>query len=759
MIPNLRSPYLAHGIGLNICVEYINDTELIENCQSFVDSSCEYDDPAAIDILIVSQNVSPNCAQNSGRASSIPGDRGYGFWTLDGFVIKHELAHLLGLRHLNTDFGCFLRDGNNDIVFVNGIAQTTGAGDEVADTPPAREITVNSAGQFLGYLSCGVQPCIDCEPDWTLYADECGIPFSQDHDIENVFYNNIMSSVQAVNGCTEPTDEFTSGQATRMRGFLNTSMSRFTTGSPETCPFSSFIATDVTTPSFWQGIIELNQSITISSDLTIEGGNLIAQELGEIIVAPGGSLTVINSDLSTAECNTLWSGIVIESGGVLDVFDSKISNAQIGLDIKSTSVYTNLLEISECGLAINIDGVGNVTDDPDQSNELQLNNVTLFSPAKVNNSTTYFMGCHFEDDLTCDASAIFVFPSAIAPNRRCMFSQSKIIYNSGPRLMIDYTSFNVDQGPAVQVNQCGFFTTCQSYFNFFLGGAIKCYDVDKLDVFLNVFDGSNLSNAIDLITGEYGSSSNGDQAPFSFIRDNIFGGNVVDINTQTDTDDLNIFCNYHEEYGTAWQIGGYLKNQGTPTLSAQNVFKTSDAATDIDNNAAEFTYHYLSSEEYPKNNNNVDLSEILTHQGGVCENDNIGKLQDEWDDYFQCYNDAPPGQESYVVCCDCCFDPPEPTFYEGLGVDNVDGRQRTESIDIELLVNPNPANEYVYVSGVPKFSVVRIMDLTGKEVFSIETKEARQLEIKLLNFTSGLYKILITDTNNNIVNQTSFVKK
>ncbi len=72
-------------------------------------------------------------------------------------------------------------------------------------------------------------------------------------------------------------------------------------------------------------------------------------------------------------------------------------------------------------------------------------------------------------------------------------------------------------------------------------------------------------------------------------------------------------------------------------------------------------------------------------------------------------------------------------------------------------IYPNPANDFVTISNMPIGSTVRVLDVTGKVVYSSKIT-SEQTTINTADFTNGIYLIRI-DNNGNIANRKLVVNK
>lgn len=75
-----------------------------------------------------------------------------------------------------------------------------------------------------------------------------------------------------------------------------------------------------------------------------------------------------------------------------------------------------------------------------------------------------------------------------------------------------------------------------------------------------------------------------------------------------------------------------------------------------------------------------------------------------------------------------------------------------------LIVYPNPANEFVTLTNIPNGSTVKILDVTGKVVYSSATTNDQTTAINMIDFKNGIYLIRI-DNNGNIANRKLVVNK
>ena len=92
-----------------------------------------------------------------------------------------------------------------------------------------------------------------------------------------------------------------------------------------------------------------------------------------------------------------------------------------------------------------------------------------------------------------------------------------------------------------------------------------------------------------------------------------------------------------------------------------------------------------------------------------------------------------------------------------MGIDDIEIKDNTsmavsESSLLSLTISPNPASDFVKISGIKTVENVRIFDMTGKIV-----KETKSSEIDIKNLSSGQY-IVNVYTGNEVISK-KLIKK
>lgn len=686
-------------------VTYISNQSLWDNPDSYIKTDdCSFFDHYALNVLVVPQGLAPH----AGRAISFPGDRAYAFFNLHGSVVMHELGHLLGLDELYVDFGCFIYGSNGEII------GTTGTGDGIDDTPPYRAGTTDGNGIFLGYNGC--------EIDWTLYMDQCGNSFPEDHDPNNIYLNNIMGGGELPAGCTEIDDNvFTPGQGDKMKETISGHHFRYAAGNQLTLSGSIDMDTDIQ-----NRIVQINGDLEINAELTISNSTLLIS---------AGSRLNVNSALSMVDVKMwsqcggdVWEGIRVPAGSILNLIESEINDAHVALDISSTNVTTNDSDIrTNCDVGIVVTGSG--VQDGTGQNGVEITNMEIGSPSFTDNATVFFKGCGFLADLECTQSDIFLYPSHVSPFRKTTFFNTQVNYISGSRFQIDDCHLENSTEPVVNINQCDYFTCCQSFIS--NEGAEACIvanNVTKYDVFLNLVSHFGQGAAFELESGTYEGS---------FIRDNIFSNGDIHIRTQVPTSSLDIYCNEHSNYlGTAWDIGGFLKDQGSPTKSNENQF---NAGLDIVS-AHNFNYYAdISNPSRPDDTDGIDVIPITSSGASECT-DMMGLIQ-SWRDYIYC-EEVTRLNDPQIICCSCCAPPPPPTPQR---IEDLEGRERSAATRLQPSVYPNPTTSRLNVEGTDGYQELFISDIHGKTLFQIGIDGGSQ-SIDLSTISRGLYILKLTST-------------
>lgn len=789
------------NITLNACFELLIDDQLYNNVSlAKTENLCFPFDPSKLNFYLTdacANATHPGCG-------NLPGSYPVGYsCDVSCYPISHEIGHMLGLFHTDDSFSCSdqIFDGQATDGEGCSVYSDSDEGDGIADTPVHPTFTGNcgnlpqtqicqeiDAGSPLGSqlapLDCdgdgytNAQECSQhggihvldpwsplffqtCELDWSQILKCDGTAYGSQHDPDDILLFNIMGQVWPLSwpSCFTHCDKyFTCGQGVRMRESLDNELLEYSdpnAGCDPTPLSVGLVMGDVTLSA--TGLIREDIIIPNGSSLTITSPLILLEPGVRVIVQSGGTLALVNTRLSGSNCGAnaadFWQGVEVQPGGIFTADDSVIELAATGLFLESTLASTNLLEIRDCAESARIVSVGTVSDNPDQGNELHLNNCIFRNPVFTESSTVFFRGCHFEGsaNLTCDDSSIFCFPSHISPFRRCLFFQTSIQYNSGPRLMVDFTEFENEGAAAITIAQCDFFTSCNSFYSSFLGEAIVSNDVDKYDVFLNLFNGGQFqANTLNLVSGNYGDSPSSIQQEGSFIRDNIFNAGSTHINTHTDTDDLNIFCNQHFAYNNAWDIDGALKNQGTVTESAENIFD--HTGFDI-MSTKDFIYHHYTNEmgrPFSVSSPQVTLDEITTPPPPTNCAD-IGSLITDWRAYHECYNqlNRDDVDRKYLICCTCCSPPPPPS-QNPYGIP-IEGRSRKDNN-----ISTSQSSSAFFIKGDIKDSNLQVMDASGRILYS-ELVQSYSASIDLLGWNTGIYFVHITRDNKSIHESKIFV--
>ena len=88
------------------------------------------------------------------------------------------------------------------------------------------------------------------------------------------------------------------------------------------------------------------------------------------------------------------------------------------------------------------------------------------------------------------------------------------------------------------------------------------------------------------------------------------------------------------------------------------------------------------------------------------------------------------------------------------------GTTSVENIKDEFSFNiyPNPANDFVTITNLPIGSTMRILDITGKVVYSSAITSEQTTTINTTDFINGIYLIRI-ENNGNIANRKLVVNK
>jgi len=61
----------------------------------------------------------------------------------------------------------------------------------------------------------------------------------------------------------------------------------------------------------------------------------------------------------------------------------------------------------------------------------------------------------------------------------------------------------------------------------------------------------------------------------------------------------------------------------------------------------------------------------------------------------------------------------------------------------EILIYPNPINDYIYLGNIDSVKSIRVVDLLGKEFINI--KEINSNQVNLSNLSIGAYFIIINE--------------
>jgi len=273
---------------------------------------------------------------------------------LSGALI-HEMGHVFGLHHThhNCEYG-----GNwhpiGDVINCNY------AGDYMCDTP----------------MDPGINFNVDENCNWTRVAPGENFCDMAPEPIEN--YNPSTSNFMAYVPPRCMT-EFKNDQAFRMRTAINSWHRARNYGNnplplPEcNCNAGDVIVTSNTNINF-PLLINGNIYIKSSATLTITNKLILGQDK-KIIIEDGGKLILSGEKCVLDKCDSAskWDGIIIQSGGILEVEGATIHNATKAiyaqhsstLDIDTISIYG---QSKFTGSGIFIDGNVNISN---------LNNITI----------------------------------------------------------------------------------------------------------------------------------------------------------------------------------------------------------------------------------------------------------------------------------------------------------------------------------------------------------------------------------------------
>ena len=83
----------------------------------------------------------------------------------------------------------------------------------------------------------------------------------------------------------------------------------------------------------------LNSSITLTADLTLNGCQVICKE-GKSITIPSGKTLTIDLSARLYACGNMWSGIILQPGGIVMIHgNSSIEDAEYGIYAKTTTTF------------------------------------------------------------------------------------------------------------------------------------------------------------------------------------------------------------------------------------------------------------------------------------------------------------------------------------------------------------------------------------------------------------------------------------
>ncbi len=784
----VNTMYAPHGIQFNFCVEEVqNQNWLVNPAFGFLRATCP-NQHNYIDLL-----VNTDAGVGGGEAlSRVSGEVATRVWALNGvYQIAHELGHAMGLHHTFYDSVNFGDDG-----------------DLIDDTPfhvCDNDALFSSSVQFsfaanpLNWEVDGNGNSV-CEIVWENIRDNDGngTPYPANHDSDNVLYNNVMSElhtdVSPACPATGRTWVFTDGQGQRMLSNINTYLTDYI-GSANTCPGTpvSISGSLSSNESYFNKAVIIDGNVTIDSDVKFDNCNFTIISGSSIVVNNGAELEIFNSALGRCDSGN-WEGLEVTEGGYLNISKSYIFNANVGIGFKSnTTKNGNLSVISDVefvgnAIALNITGVGDNTDNPTIA--LELIDLTVRNSAInfINSAVIITGGLYADQITTCTNSSLFTRVGKTRPEFSIFGS---LIYKSGNRLQIDETVFR-SSGVALEVESCEYLTICRSSFDAQdQAPAVRVNNTAKMDVFYNQFSGPSSSDILILESGSYGDSPFPNQQLGSYIRDNIFYSGKTHINLDTDSDDLNIRCNIHESYSTAWDINGLIKDQGSSGFGADNVF---EAGTDIDNSSTKFIYYYnednisQNSTLRPDQVTNVDVIQALGSPGELCETDVLGDVINGWEEYFTCITDPDP----HRICCEYTVTPPPTEPYECIicpppigdpdpdGDNNGDGgrtlgnnnsalfsNQIRHSKDkdinirsreyIEVVFSPNPVRNYLNIEYDDSIDGATLFIYNSVGIL-VKTN-VMQSEVNVTELFSGLYYTVIKDNFNQIIKVDKFVKE
>lgn len=108
---------------------------------------------------------------------------------------------------------------------------------------------------------------------------------------------------------------------------------------PNTCDNNFPLSVQINDHTNWDLLESLEfQNITVKAGktLTIDNRRINFVEDGTITLEPGSELIMIQSTLGTCDEETQWHGIIAREGATIDMYQSRIENAQVGMRLGRT---------------------------------------------------------------------------------------------------------------------------------------------------------------------------------------------------------------------------------------------------------------------------------------------------------------------------------------------------------------------------------------------------------------------------------------
>ena len=528
---------------------------------------------------------------------------------------------------------------------------------------------------------------------------------------------------------------------------------------------NDFVTNNITTPNtsmttlsgalagtYESGPYYLDGNVTVGDYVDLVNSTIYVAENSSLTFNSGSNVWL--DDIKFIPCDGSWKGITVEDGSTVNMRNTFLSKAVVGIDLNNFSNF-NIQNVTIVGCDR---GMEIVDDTGTNGANTSLSFVKFVSsPFYASNVDIELLGCKFSDsDLQLDNVNTHVEREAISSwNLRSAFYNSDTYINGG-----SYNNmFSYFESSRIRTNRFeGELVSSLNISHCSINGkTIRLRDVDKFEIMTNVFR-SNQSSSEAINASNYASSSN------NTIEENVFIKKTRDINIYGG-ENVECFCNYHDETVILPYRTTKLMTQGNSEFPAANVFNTPSLLVDI-TPADPYIYFFDETNlaTYPKLESDNDL--ILLEGEFVLDEHKCMTKEDilfHWEP--ENVDLCPPGswlanEECYdicTLCVDCESLPRREGGWAGKLVDD----KRSESLmslgsDSDISLVQSTSSIIIDIADSSTAAYFSLIDLNGKQIFS-NTLGFRENVVSKNGLPSGIYIVLIKSKDGQLLESETIV--